>query len=143
MKRSTKIEILVVWFVIMVPMCGWIISEIRWARINNPEGKFSNVADYIVHGRQPSRVTKVEKQLKTFFIAFCPMDTWLAVPSGPAAYVFDETGKMIQWSRDTGDDARFQKQWPVPHEKSSIEELKQFEFQQRAEVFFAIGDRFL
>jgi len=112
-----------------VPACGWLLSEIRWARINNPDGKFTNVREYIVQGRQPSRVTKVQREGGTFFIAYSPMDTWLALPSGPAAYVFDGTGEMIEWSRDIGDDPDFQKKWPLPQEESSLEELKQIGFQ--------------
>ena len=61
MKRSTKIEILVVVLIVVLPACGWLASEIRWARLNNPDGKFANVAEYIAHGRQPSRVTKVNR----------------------------------------------------------------------------------
>ena len=134
MKRSRKIEITVAVLIVVLPACCWLISEIRWAHINNPEGKFTNVAEYITHGRQPSRVTKVQKQDKTFFIAFGPLDIWLALPSGPAAYVFDESGRMIQWSEDPGDDSEFQKLWPHQQQKSSsIEELKQIGFQQEAE----------
>lgn len=130
MRRITKSNILVA-VCLVVPACGWIASEIRWVRINDPQGKFSNVTEFIAHGRQPSRVTKVEKHGKTFLIAFSPMDTWFALPSGPAAYVFDESGRMIRWSRDTGDDSRFQKQWPLPHKQSTLEELKQLDFQRR------------
>ena len=109
---------------------SWIFSEIRWSRINNPEGKFSAVSGYLAAGRLPTRVTKVRKDGATYFIAYSPMDTWLALPSGPAAYVFDETGKMINWSCDAGDDPNFEKNWPLPQERSSIEELRGTEPQQ-------------
>ena len=52
------------------------------------------------------------------------MDTWLTLPSDPVANVFDESGTMIQWSCDSGDDPQFQTQWSLPHEKASVEELK-------------------
>jgi hypothetical protein len=102
-----------------------VYSEIRWAKINSPVGKFTNVTEYVAHGRQPSRVTSVEKKGKTYFIAHGPLDTWLATPSGPAAYVFDESGRMVHWSPDTGDDPSFWRQWPRPHTESSFEELKE------------------
>jgi len=133
MKRNTKIEILVVLLIVVLPACGWLLSEMRWSSINTPNGRFANVREYIEHGRQPSRVVKVEKEGKTFFIAHSPMDTWLAVPSGPAAYVFNEAGQMLEWSRDMGDDPSFQKKWPLPHKNSSLEELKRIGFQQGAE----------
>ncbi len=57
------------------------------------------------------------------------MDTWLNVPSSPAAYVFDQAGQMVEWCPDSGDDEGFQKKWPLPQEESSFEELKQIGFQ--------------
>ena len=129
MKRSNKVEILIVVFVLVVPVGGWLLSEIRWARINNPDGKFTTVHDYLAQRRRPARVTKAQKGGNTFFIAYSPMDTWLAVPSGPAAYVFDETGHMVEWSRDTGHDWGFQQKWPLPQSESSVEELKRVGFQ--------------
>lgn len=130
MKGSRKTEVVIVVLLVAVAACGWLASEIRWARLNNPEGKFTNVAEYVAHGRLPSRVAKVVKQDATFFIAYSPMDTWLAILSSPAAYVFDMKGKMIDWSRVPGDDNGFLERWPFPREKASVEELKHIGFQQ-------------
>lgn len=33
------------------------------------------------------------------------------LPSGPPVYVFDSAGKLLDWSRDIGDDPTFQEQW--------------------------------
>lgn len=33
------------------------------------------------------------------------------LPSGPAAYVFDKSGHLTDWSSDVGDDSRFQQKW--------------------------------
>jgi hypothetical protein len=58
------------------------------------------------------------------------MDYWLALPSGAAAYVFDESGLMVAWSRDTGDDGRFRRNWPLQQqEKASIQDLKRIGLQ--------------
>ena len=130
MKKISKTEWIIVLLIFVLPACGWLLSEVRWSRINNPNGKFTTVHEYLAHGRQPGRVTKVQKDGRIFFIAHSPMDTWLAVPSGPAVYVFDENGQMVEWSWDTGDDPQFQKKWPLPQEQSSVEELKQIGFQQ-------------
>ncbi len=108
----------------------WPGSEVRWARINSRQGKFSSVSEYLAAGRLPSRVTKLTTNGSTFIIAYSPMDYWLAVPSGAAAYVFDESGRMVTWSWDTGDDGRVQGDFPLRHqEKASIEDLKRARFQ--------------
>ena len=119
--------------VVALPTAGWIASEIRWAKINNPQGKFTSVSEYLVAGRPPSRVTSITTNGETFFIAFSPMDYWLAVPSGAAAYVFNDAGQLISWSRDCGDDGRFQKTWPLDRqERASLDDLKRIQSQGRA-----------
>lgn len=129
-KRSRKIEVFVVVLLVGLPLCSWLLSEIRWSRLNSPDGKFTNVREYLARSRKPSRVSKVEKQGETFFIAYSPMDTWLAMPSGPAGYVFDKSGQMVDWSGDTGDDSSFNKKWPLPQVESSLEELRRVGYQQ-------------
>lgn len=33
------------------------------------------------------------------------------LPSGPAAYVFDPAGNLVDWSPDIGDDSKFDDKW--------------------------------
>jgi len=33
------------------------------------------------------------------------------LPSGPPVYVFDSAGKLLDWSRDSGDDPTFLQKW--------------------------------
>ncbi len=130
-KRKTLIEVAVCVGFFGVAGVAWLGSELRWARINSPAGKFCTASEYLATGRLPSRVTTITTNGSTFFIAYSPMDSRLAIPSGPAAYVFDESGRMIAWSRDTGDDGRFHRDWPWPQQgKASIEDLKRIAFQQ-------------
>ena len=91
---------------------GWALSEFRWAQLNNPAGKFSNLEEYLAAGRGPSFVTRTRKGDESFLMAHSPMDTWLAVPSAPAAYVFDAGGVLVDWSPDPGDDPAFRERWP-------------------------------
>lgn len=135
MKKSKKIEYIVAVFVAFLFVCSLTASEVRWAKLNAPEGKFSDASSYLTHGRLPSRVSKIIKEGKTFYVTFSPLsiddNIWLALPSGSAAYVFDETGKMVQWSSDVGDDSQFQRQWLKSQTESSLEELKHLNFQQQ------------
>ena len=116
---------LVVYVCLLGIPAAWIISEVRWDRVNDPGGKFSTVSGYLAVGRLPREVSKSYKDGHTYFIALGPLDSWLAVPSGPAGYAFDETGRMVDWSFDTGDDPEFLKRWPLSGTPSSIEELEQ------------------
>lgn len=123
--RKTLIELAICVGLFGAAGIALLSAEIRWARINSPVGKFTSAAEYLSAGRLPSRVTKLATNGRTFFIAYSPMDRGWALPSGPAAYVFDDSGRMVTWTRDTGDDGRWQKQWPLgEQEKSSIEDLQ-------------------
>jgi len=129
--RVSRRELIVCSLIFGIPALAWLGSEVRWARINSPQGKFASAREYLEAGRLPSRVTTITTNGSTFIIAYSPMDYLLAVPSGAAAYVFDESGRMVTWSRDTGDDRRFQRDWPLrQQEKASIEDLKRVGFQQ-------------
>jgi hypothetical protein len=33
------------------------------------------------------------------------------LPSGPSAYVFDRSGRLVDWSPDIGDDPKFDEKW--------------------------------
>lgn len=110
---------------LVIPGIAWIGSELRWARINSPNGRFASASEYLAAGRLPSRVAKITSNGSRFWIAYGPMDHWLAMPSGSAAYVFDESGRMVAWSRDSGDGVAFQRSWPMSREEdASIEDLK-------------------
>jgi hypothetical protein len=108
---------------------AWLSSEIRWARINSPVGKFTSASEYLAAGRLPSRITMFTTNGSIYFIAYSPMDYRLAFPSGPAAYVFDDSGHMVTWSGDTGNDSRFQRSWPLLQQnKAPIEDFKRLVF---------------
>ncbi|MDC0937201.1 hypothetical protein OAS39_13030 [Pirellulales bacterium] len=124
LKLYSRSDLLLVLLVISLP-AGWLVSEARWSRINNPNGKFTNVDDYLAQSRQPNRVTKVSRDGKSYFIAYGPLDgRWLAMPSGPAAYVFDESGRLVEWWGDIGDEDNYGKIWSLPQDESSVEELR-------------------
>lgn len=105
-------------------LLGWIVSEVRWATINSPIDKFDNVVEYLSVGRLPKRVTISEFESKTHWIAHAPMDFWLALPSSAPAYVFDDSGALVDWSCDPGDDTSFQLKWIAESKHSSLTELR-------------------
>lgn len=113
------------WLLALIYPVAWLVSELRWTHINDPTDRFTNVTRYLAGSRQPSRVTRVRLEKKTYYIAYSPTDSWLATPSSPAAYVFDDQGKMVEWSADPGDDLAFQSKWPHPQHDVATSELSQ------------------
>lgn len=126
MSRVRKVAVSICLIVFVLPLIALLVSDIRWNYVNSPRGNFTNVTEYLAWGRPPMRVMRIEKEGSAFYVAYGPVDdTWLRFPSGPPGYVFDASGKLIDWSSDTGDDAGFQLEWrDRPHEEVSIEHLR-------------------
>ena len=80
--------------------------------------------EYLSSGRPPRDVVSLEANEGEYWIAYGALDTWMATPSGSAAYVFDSEGILRDWTPDVGDDSGFQIRWTGKARKSSIEELK-------------------
>ena len=62
-----------------------------------------------------------EKRLLLYRIQ--PQDSWFALPSGPAAYVFSDEGILVDWTADSGDDPAFDHQWLRAVQPSTLAEL--------------------
>ena len=121
--RRDVMQVMLTLGVVAVAFLG---SGLRWVWINRPMGKFSTVSEYLGSGRTPKNVSSLSTNGSTFFIAYGRMDDcWLAIPSGPPAYVFDESGRLVAWCQDVGDSDSFDIQWPWRQQKkSSVEELR-------------------
>lgn len=52
---------------------------------------------------------------------------WLALSSGPSAYVFDETGRLVDWTSDMGDDPVFANPWFSPGTRDKRRPLSRHE----------------
>jgi len=37
------------------------------------------------------------------------------LPSGSSAYVFAQSGQLVDWSADIGDDSKFDERWQAQH----------------------------
>ena len=127
--KEKRVEVLL--FFLLVALAyptGRFGSHVRWVHINSPVGKFTNVDEYLSRKRLPTNVLKAYKNSNAFFVAYSPTDHWFASHSGPAAYVFNSTGRLVDWTLDTGSDQEFQRKWTPPQVQSSLEELNQVSF---------------
>ena len=42
-----------------------------------------------------------------------------AVPSGPSAYIFDRSGRLVEWCWDIGDNSAFDDKWAAQRSNGS------------------------
>lgn len=126
-----KLEWAGIGLIICVPICGHFVAVERWASSNSPEGKFSTLGAYLVSARPPARVARLYTPEGTYYVAYGSMaGSWLAVPSGPPAYVFDGSGMLVDYSSAIGDDSMFHKKWPAASQQNmSSDEVEALIFQ--------------
>jgi hypothetical protein len=69
---------------------------------------------------QQTSVRYVSRDDAAIVIALVSFHESERLASGPAAYVFNENGRLVDWTVDMGDDSRFQSKWPIRGEDSEI-----------------------
>lgn len=78
----------------------------------NPEGRFADLAGYLTHRPEAERFDSIVIDGTPHVVAY-RRDNGL-VNSGPAVYIFDSTGKLVDWSGDIGDEKpEFLVRWQV------------------------------
>lgn len=93
-------------------LAAWIYEENRRAdAVRLPEGG-TDLITFLEARPEPSRIRKFVHNEKVHIeVLGKPVMSPLSVPSGPPAYVFDETGALVDWTGDRGDDSAFMRKW--------------------------------
>jgi hypothetical protein len=122
---KNKVAILAALFACLLGV--WIYSEKKGARaVRPPEGSTNLVA--FLEARPPSQIRKFIHEGNAYIeVIGKPVTSLLSLPSGPPAYIFNENGALVDWSRDIGDDPSFVSRWGGFSNATSIsiEEAKQ------------------
>jgi len=102
--------------VIIISVSLWVASEVYYARSMSPSGVHT-VADHYRRFGEPGRITRFERDGVAYYelsgISRRFPTLALALPSAPPAYIYDESGKFVEWCSDPGDQPDFRGRWPV------------------------------
>jgi hypothetical protein len=109
-KRSTVKHTLIVLGVLLVMGAPLMIADIRGRKSLDPTGHATSLAEYLEWQPAATEFEEATFAGKRHFIASGPEPT-SSLASGPPAYVFDETGRLVDWSTDTGEDSEFCTRW--------------------------------
>ena len=121
------------WLILVgVLMSGGFATEYISHRRVNPTGRVSNLDEYLAWRPSAGRFAQVDVNGKSHTIAYGPMSSWLLLSSGPSAYVFDETGRLVDWSSDIGDDPQFGDRWSAQRALASARTLSRDEVRKLA-----------
>jgi hypothetical protein len=123
MKKSS----IVASFVLLCLLVLWLYSERERMRLIRPAAEEQQLAAFLAK-RSPSRVQKLSQNEKSYLaVTGRPTTSMFTLPSGPPVYIFDDTGMLVDWSGDIGDDSNFVRRWPGLSTATTItvEEAKQ------------------
>jgi hypothetical protein len=97
-------------FVLLV--VTWLTAEWLLKRRTVPPRTVNDLASFLQWRESPRRIEVFERVGNEYLIATGPGGA--ALPSGPSGYVFDRSGRLVDWSSDMGDDWRFRDKWFPP-----------------------------
>jgi hypothetical protein len=90
----------------------WIYSEQKWVRAVCPPESATNLMVFLEARPHPQQILKFTYGGKTHIeVIGKPVTFFLSLPSGPPAYIFNENGVLVDWSRDVGDNPSFGNRW--------------------------------
>ena len=105
------------------------IETVSRGRVN-PSGRASTLSEYLTWRSAASQFAAIEINGKEHVIAYGPWSSWLLLSSGPSAYVFDETGRLVDWSADIGDVSRFDDRWYAQRARENGRPMSRVEVEQ-------------
>ena len=100
--------------VVIIPVSLWVTSEVYYARSMSPSG-IQTVADHFRRFGEPQRIKRFQRDEVAYYelSGISRKLPTLALPSSPPAYIYDESGKFVDWCSDPGDQPSFRGRWPA------------------------------
>ena len=106
----------------------WFCMESKHSAAVRPPANATNFIGFLQFQPQPAKIRKFAHAEKTYVEVLGDAHTsLLSLPSGPPAYIFDETGLLVDWTADRGDAPTFVNKWGSFSNANfiSVEEAKQ------------------
>lgn len=88
----------------------FLVADIRNMKRVVPSGHAATLTEYLEWQPEATEFVDTTFGGKRHIIAYGP-DRASELASGLPAYVFDETGRLVDWSTDIGDDPEFDARW--------------------------------
>ncbi|HVS70373.1 MAG TPA: hypothetical protein VHQ47_03875 [Phycisphaerae bacterium] len=90
---------------------GFLGEEVAGGWRLQPRGRAETLREFLAWRPGEQRFAEVEVGGKAGVLAVGPMGGLLS--SGPSVYVYDGSGKLVDWTADEGDDSAFDGRWDV------------------------------
>ena len=90
---------------------GWVAFTAHEVRRLSPPHSAQNLRGFLTHMPAPDRLTKIDVAGQEYLLVTGVLPSSITLPSGPPQYVFDTSGRLVDWSMDCDDDPDFVAKW--------------------------------
>lgn len=109
MKRAWP-KLAMVFLGLCLMLAIWMASHAAYVDTIWPKSMGMTMAELEQQIGKPELLRQHTHNDSSYTIWSAPVKT-VFLPSGPPTYVFDSAGKLVDWTRDSGDDPVFQQKW--------------------------------
>ena len=88
----------------------WLFLVHRWGESIAPGGE--TLADCLAKMPEPGRVEVFTQEGQQYLLLWGSWEAFPRFPSGPPLYVFDRSGRLVDWVADSGDSDAWWQRWP-------------------------------
>jgi hypothetical protein len=104
------VKALTKFLVLLVPLGGWMLVVRHDFNKLRPSGL--TLTHHLATMPEPEGFRVISLNGRDYLAVQGPLRALLTFPSGPPVYVFDESGGLVDWFSDVGDDRSFNNRWP-------------------------------
>ena len=100
------------WIIIVAVLIpGFVLTEYFGHHRVVPPDQVKSLDGFLAWKPSAEEFAVVDTRNGEYLIAYGPANSLLGLSSGPSAYAFDRSGRLVDWSADIGDDPRFDERW--------------------------------
>ena len=97
----------------MIVFVGWVSLETRNYRRITPGENAQHLEEFLKSMPPVEGIYSRQSGGTTYLEVVGTLPPLPSLPSGPPTYIFDSTGSLVDWTSDYGDDAAFERHWPL------------------------------
>lgn len=119
--------------VLILGMLGyWVHTEWKYAAQIKHHAQLKTLSAFMEYGVEYRRLHTFSRDGKTYLFWTQPIPEYPFVfPSGPACYIFNSSGNMVDYTPDAGDDSSFREEWMEYPPERILDSPRQFLSEQK------------
>jgi hypothetical protein len=102
--------------IVVLLLTVWLSTELFLHRQTVPPVSVKDFSTFVMWQKSPRDIEVIHQGDSEYL--FVMGRNGGIIPSGPSGYVFDRSGRLLDWSSDIGDDPRFRNKWIPTSQRS-------------------------